>query len=202
MTNQVGAAGAPLADPLAQAARREQGVAGREKEIARREADVAEREKALTEREAKEIRRERESCGPVAAAPIPKFELPKGLKYTAHDVEPTYKKALKVMDEHGLLKQDLPPGAARLLDDTRDAMQKGDFARGKYDADQLLATVEEIKIDRTFISAKMTRLSAAMHGKKLDAGGQELFSDATANYGDGKFPQANSKLNKLFSSLK
>jgi hypothetical protein len=78
--------------------------------------------------------------------------------------------------------------------------------RAKYDADQLLGTVEEIKIDRSFISAKMSRLAAAMHGRKLEGDKRKevesLFQDATANYGDGKFPQANTKINRLFAMLK
>jgi hypothetical protein len=195
----------PGADPLERAAKREQGVAGREKDIAKREADVAEREKTLAERERLLARREKETCGAVAAAPQ-KFELPKGLHYSAHEVEPIYKKALKLMDERGILAADLPPGSSHLVDDTREAMKKGDYVRAKYDADQLLATVEEIKIDRAFISAKMSRLASAMHGQKLEGDKRKdvegLFQEATANYGDGKFPQANAKINRLFAMLK
>ena len=88
-------------------------------------------------------------------------------------MEPTYKKALKLMQEKGLLTSDLPPGTSKLVDDTREAMKKADFVRAKYDADQLLATVEEIKIDRSFISAKMARLSSAMRGKKLEGGDKQ-----------------------------
>ena len=110
------------------------------------------------------------------------------------------------MDERGILSSDLPPGSTHLVDDVRESMKKGDYVRAKYDADQLLATVEEIKIDRSFISAKMARLSAAMHGKKLEGGDrkavEDLFQEATANYGDGKFPQANTKINRLFALLK
>jgi hypothetical protein len=195
----------PGADPLERAARREQTVASREKELAERERDVGQREKELASREATLARRERDTCGAVAVAPA-KIELPKGLHYTAHDVEPVYKKALKLMQERGLLTSDLPPGTSKLVDETRDAMKKADYVRAKYDADQLLATVEEIKIDRSFISAKMARLSAAMHGRKIDGGDrksvEDLFQEATANYGDGKFPQANSKINRLFAMLK
>ena len=195
----------PGADPLERAARREQTVASREKELAERERDVGQREKDLASREATLARRERDTCGAVAAVPA-KIELPKGLHYTAHDVEPVYKKALKLMQERGLLTSDLPPGTSKLVDETRDAMKKADYVRAKYDADQLLATVEEIKIDRSFISAKMARLSAAMHGRKLDGGDrksvEDLFQEATANYGDGKFPQANIKINRLFAMLK
>jgi hypothetical protein len=194
------------ADPAEHAARREQGVATREKDVARREADLAEREKSLAEREARQARREKEQCGGAALAIPTKIELPKGLKYTAHDVEPIYKKALKVMQERGLLSSDLPPGAAHLVEDTRDSMKKADYVRAKYEADQLLATIEEIKIDRGFIANKMARLSAAMKGKKLEGTERKnvegLFQEATANYGDGKFGDANGKINKLFSLLK
>jgi len=197
---------APGADPLERAARREQSVASREKEIAAREKDVAEREQYLATREAQLARRERDSCATQVAAAPAKVELPKGLKYSAHDVEPIYKKALKLMQERGLLTSDLPPGSSKLVEETREAMKKADYVRAKYDADQLLATVEEIKIDRSFISAKMARLSAAMRGKKLEGNDrkvvEDLFQEATANYGDGKFPQANLKINRLFALLK
>jgi len=195
---------APGADPLERAARREQSVASREKEVAERERDVAAREATLAAREATLAKREKDTCG--AAAMPAKIDLPKGLHYTARDVEPTYKKALKLMQDKGLLSSDLPPGTGKLVEDTREAMKKADYVRAKYDADQLLATVEEIKIDRSFISAKMARLSAAMRGKKLDGGDkrtvEDLFQEATANYGDGKFPQANAKINRLFALLK
>jgi hypothetical protein len=197
---------APGADPLERAARREQAVAAREKDVAKREADLAERERQLADREGRQAKRERDVCGGVAAAVPAKIELPKGLHYTAHDVEPVYKKALKLMEERGLLSPDLPAGSAHLVDDTRESMKHGDFVRAKYSADQLLATVEEIKIDRGFISSKMARLAAAMQGKKLEGEQRKsveaLFQEATANYGDGKFPLANVKINRLFGLLK
>ena len=195
---------APGADPLERAAKREQSVAARERELAERERDVAGRESQLAGREATLAKRERDTCGAVAVPA--KIDLPRGLHYTSKDVEPIYKRALKLMQEKGLLTSDLPPGTSKLVEDTREAMKKADYVRAKYDADQLLATVEEIKIDRSFISAKMARLSATMRGKKLDGGDkktvEDLFQEATANYGDGKFPQANSKINRLFALLK
>ena len=110
------------------------------------------------------------------------------------------------MQERGILAADLPPGTSKLIDETKTAMKDGDFMRAKYAADQLLGTVEEIKIDRNFISAKMARLSSAMRGKKLegDAGKNTdaLLRDATAHYSDGRFTDANQKINKLFSTLK
>jgi hypothetical protein len=194
---------APGADPLESAARREQGVASREKELAAREKDVAQREKDLAEREARLARRERDTCG--GAAPV-QIEIPKGLKYSAKDVEPTYKKALKLMQEKGLLPADLPPGSARLVDETREAMRKGDYVRAKYDADALYEAVKDIRIDREFISSKMNRLASAMKGTKLSGDHrksvEQLFQEATAAYGDGQFSQANGKINRLFAMLK
>jgi hypothetical protein len=194
------------ADPLERAAHREAGVADREKSVARREADVAQREQALATREQAQAKREKDTCGNVVGAAPVKFEIPKGLKYSQKDVEPTYRKALKIMSERGILPADLPPGTGKLLDETREAMKAADYVRAKYAADQLLSTVEEIKVDRNFISAKMGRLAGAMKGKKLEGEGRKnvetLFQDATANYGDGRFSDANSKINKLFALLK
>jgi len=203
--SQGGGSGGP--DPLERAARREQGVAEREKSVARREGDVAEREKSLADRETKQARREKETCGTVTVAAAPqKIELPKGLKYSSRDVEPIYKKALKIMQERGILSADLLFGSGKLIEETREAMKAADFVRAKYSADQLLSTVEEIKIDRNFISVKMARLAAAMRGKKLDGDARKnvegLFQDATANYGDGRFSDANQKINRLFAQLK
>jgi hypothetical protein len=201
-TSQV--AGASGADPLEHAAKREQSVASREKDIAAREKDVADRERALADREARQAKREKETCGVAVAAAPP--ELPRGLKYSAKDVEPVYKKALKLMQERGLLADDLPPSAEKLVGDVRESMKKGDFVRGKYDADALLAAVEGVHIDREFITAKMGRLNSAIRSKKLEGDSkrrsQSLLEEITANYGDGKFAQANTKINTVFAMMK
>jgi hypothetical protein len=200
------AQGSSGADPLEHAAHREQSVAEREKGMAAREAGLADREAKLALREAQEAKREKDTCstgGPATAAVVAPTT---GKKYSAREVDPVYKKALTIMKERGILAADLPPGTGKLIDETKTAMKDGDFMRAKYAADQLLGTVEEIKIDRNFISAKMARLSSAMRGKKLegDAGKNTdaLLRDATANYSDGRFTDANQKINKLFSTLK
>ena len=199
------AQGSSGADPLEHAARREQSVAEREKSMAGRESELADREAKLASREAQAARSAKEGCSPVAGAPLSTAPAV-GKKYGAHDVEPVYRKALKIMQERGILAADLPPGTSKLIDETKAAVKAGDFMRAKYAADQLLGTVEEIKIDRTFISAKMARLSSAMRGKKLegDAGKSTdaLLRDATAHYSDGRFTDSNQKINKLFSTLK
>jgi hypothetical protein len=197
-------ASAPGADPLERAAAREKTVASREKDVAEREKDVAQRERELAERETKQARREKEMCGG-PAAPVA-IDLPKGLKYSSKDVEPIYKKALKIMADKGVLAADLPPGQAKLVDEVREAMKKGDYVRAKYDADALYAAVDDIKIDRAFIFAKMARLNSTMKGRKFDGEKRKEveshFREATVDYGDGKFPSANAKINKLFSILR
>jgi len=197
------AAGAASGDSTAQLARREQGVALREKDFARREAEIARRESELAIREREQSRRERDGC---AQPTIVKTELPRGLKYGRHDVEPVYRKALKLMQDKGILAADLPPSNARLLDDARSAMESGDFTRAKFAADQLYDAVNEIHIDRGFISGKMNRLAATMRGKSLGGDKRKevdsLFQEATAAYGDGKFPQANGKINRIYGLLK
>ena len=120
-------------------------------------------------------------------------------------MEPVYRKALKVMQDKGILASDLPPGTARLVDDARSAMESGDYVRAKYAADQLLDVVSELHVDRSFIGAKMSRLASAMRGKSLQGDRRKevdsLFQEATAAYGDGKFSQANTKINRIFALL-
>ena len=143
---------------------------------------------------------------PPAAAPAaaPRIELPKALRYGAADVEPTYRSALKVMQDAGLLAADLP-GGGKLVDETRAAMVAGDFVRAKYAAERLLEDVNAVRVDRAFIAAKMARLSGAMKGRSLEGETRRqvdaLFQEATAAYGDGKFAVANQKINRLFSLL-
>ena len=106
-----------------------------------------------------------------------------------------------------VLLDDRPaPGQAKLVDEVREAMKKGDYVRAKYDADALYAAVDDIKIDRAFIFAKMARLNSTMKGRKFDGEKRKEveshFREATVDYGDGKFPSANAKINKLFSILR
>jgi chromosome segregation ATPase len=204
MVQRATAAAASGTDPGAQVARRESTVALREKDFARREAEIARRESDLAGRERELVKREREGCTQ-ATQTIIKTEIPKGLKYGRHEVEPVYRKALKVMQDKGILASDLPPGTARLVDDARSAMESGDYVRAKYAADQLLDVVNELHVDRSFIGAKMNRLSTAMRGKTLPGERRKevdsLLQEATAAYGDGKFTQANTKINRIFALL-
>jgi hypothetical protein len=106
------------------------------------------------------------------------------------------------MQKSGLLSSDLP-GGGRLLDETRAAMQSGDWMRAKYAADQLLEEVNSVHVDRAFIGGKFARLNAALAGKPLEGEARkQLQLEATTAYGDGRFAVANQKINRLFSLLK
>ena len=191
-------------DKAAQVAAREAGMAAREKAVATREDRVAQREAALAGREQQEAVREKETCS-AAATPTTIIQTvdAKGSKYTKKDVEPLLKRARDDMGRKGVLAADLPAQAQGLEREATKAMGDGDYGAAFFAARQLQATVDAIKIDRAFISAKIGRLSARMKGTTLDAGKQkqvdDLFSDATAKYGDGDFAGANRKLNQIYA---
>jgi hypothetical protein len=199
----------PTAAAGAQAdvARRESSLALREKDLSAREARLASREADLAEREKAQARREKETCGTGGVTTIvQQVEPPKGSKYSKRDVEPVLGKARRKMNEKGLLPSDLPAPAQALEAEAVAAMKDGDYGKAKFAADQLYATVDSIKIDKAFISAKIGRLNGALKGKPLDGDkkkeADELFRGATADYGDGRFPAANGKLNRIYALLR
>jgi hypothetical protein len=187
--------------------RREAAVAVREKDYSRREDGIARREAEIAARERELAKRERETCSVqatttiVQAAPTP----PPGSKYSRRDVEPLLQKARRKMGEKGLMSSDLPAPAQALEREATGAMASGDYAKAKFAADQLIATIEGIKIDKAFIAAKINRLNGAIKGKTLveDVRKQVdgLFRDATSDYGDGKFTGANAKLNRIWGLI-
>ena len=192
------------ADVQERAAAREQHAASREESVKQRESEVAKREADLARREATLAERERNTCG-VAAAPVYVPAPVKGEKYSKRDVEPLLKKAREAMSKKGILSSDLPAQAAGLEREAARSMGEGDYGPARFAAQQLLATVEAQKIDRNFIAAKISRLSKAMSGKKLDDGKrqevEDLFADATAKYGDGDYAGANKKLNQIWRTI-
>lgn len=188
-------------------ARRELSVATREKDLARREAELARREKAIATREQVIAERQARLCPRGGTTVVQTVAPPPsgGGSYGRKDVEPVYKSALAAMQSKGILTADLPAGTDRLVTEIRHSVSKGDFSRAKYAADQLLATVRGMKIDRGFIGAKIGRLGAAIRSAppKADrkAKVNTLFQQATASYGDGRFLDANQKLNRIYALL-
>lgn len=187
-------------------AARESGVANREKAMATREDRVAQREAALAAREKELAEREKNTCsGGGGGTTIIQTVDPKGTKYNKRDVEPVLKKARETMSKKGILAADLPAQAAGLEKEATKAMADGDFGPARFAAQQLLATVEAIKVDRSFISTKIGRLSKRMKGATLDEAKQkevdDLFAEATSKYGDGDYVGANKKLNSIYRAI-
>ncbi len=190
--------------------RREYSVALREKDVARRESELSRREKALALREQAFAKRQATLC-PKGATSVQVIQPSSGHgggktpSFSRRDVEPVFQAALNAMRTKGILTADLPPGIDRLITEVRHGVGKGDFVRAKYAADQLLATVRNMKIDRAFIGEKINRLSAVIRRAKptraTRAKVDRLFQGATANYGDGSFLEANRKLNRIYDLL-
>lgn len=186
-----------------QMASRETGMAGRERQLARRESDLSAREAALAKREEGLASKWKDSCA-VGAVPttIIRTVDTKGSSYTKKDVEPLLTKARRAMSKKGLLRSDLPDQAKGLENEANQGMKDGDYGRARLAASQLLGTVNAIKINKGFIAAKIARLNQRIGGKSLSSKSESLFREATSSYGDAKFSSANSKLNKIYSSLR
>ena len=187
-------------------AAREAQVALRERDFARREKSVADREATLADRERDLARREKETCTvQPTIVQAPAATLPPGTKYSRRDVEPLLTSARRKMSDKGLLEGDLPAPAKGLEREATSAMSSGDFGRARFAADQLLATVDSVRVDKAFIVAKINRLNGAMRTSRIAGDARkevdDLFRDATADYGDGKFGAANGKLNRIFSMV-
>jgi cytidylate kinase len=193
-----GASGDATAAREASMAGREKSVAGREERLAAREATIAEREKA-------QALREKETCGVGTPQTIIQTIDVKGSKYTKKDVEPLLKRARSEMSKKGMLSGDLPSPAQGLEREATKAMADGDFGKARFAAAQLIATIDATKIDKSFIAAKIGRLSGAMKGVKLEDRKQgevdKLFQEAQGNYGDGEFSSANKRLNKIYAVI-
>jgi hypothetical protein len=163
-------------------------------------------QQALAAREKELAEREKNTCsGGGGGTTIIQTVDPKGTKYNKRDVEPVLKKARETMSKKGILAADLPAQAAGLEKEATKAMADGDFGPARFAAQQLLATVEAIKVDRSFISTKIGRLSKRMKGATLDEAKQkevdDLFADATSKYGDGDYVGANKKLNSIYRAI-
>ena len=194
-------------------ARREHSVAVREKDLGQRESDIARRERVLAERERAFALRQAKLC-PAAVTTVIHSAAPGATarpgvgsgRYSRRDVEPVYRAGLAAMRRKGVLVADLPPGVDRFVTEVRHAVSRGDFGQAKSAADQLLAAVRAIRIDRAFIGAKIGRLSAAIRRRPLDGSKktrvERLFQQATAAYGDGRLGSANKMLNQIYGLMR
>lgn len=187
-------------------ATREASMGQREKSVAQRERELAERERSIASREAALAQREKETCGAAPPMIIQSAPPKSGGSYGKSDVAPVLAKAKEAMRKKGLLAADLPGGAQSLENQATDAMGSSDWSKAYFAAQQLLATVESIKVDRLFIQAKMARLNKQVSASKLDDETNKqlagILSDVATKYNDGNFTAANARLNQLAAQLK
>jgi len=191
-------------DQTQRVAARESGIAAREKDLAARESELARREADLAKRERALVKEKAESCAALSPPTIITQTVDaKGSTYTKRDVEPLIKKARKRMSRKGILLSDLPAPAQGLEREATKAMAEGDFGRARFAASQLVSTVNSIRVNKSFISGKIARLNQEISGKALAKKQRravdELFRDATKDYGDGRFSAANGKLNRIYA---
>lgn len=199
-------------DPTAGVRGRELAIASREKLVAAREQDVARREAALNEQHRKLVEYKAQKCAvatPVfttITAPGVPTTVPGGKEYTKGDADAALAKAMAVMGSKGIRISDLPEGFAKLISDIRGFITSKEYARAKFAADQLRATLAGIKIDRAFVGAKMSRLASTIRNKKLPEPKRKevnsLFVSVTTAYNDGRFSAANASINRIYGLLK
>jgi DNA repair exonuclease SbcCD ATPase subunit len=194
---------AAAGDAAAGLASREANMGSREDRVAKREAQLAERERVLASRETQLAQREKETCGVAAPMIIQQVAPPpKGGNYTRKEIEPLLRTARQNMQKKGILAGDLGP-AASLESDATKAMADGDWGKAYLAAAQLAATVDAIKIDRNFVSAKYNRLQQRVKSGKLDEATSASLTEGmkvvVQKYGDGDFAATNKKLNELWA---
>lgn len=205
---------------------KEERLAAREADLARREADLARREADLAkrggsaaapgpgvagngdERDAKllaQIAALADKCGAGAPPMIVQTVAPKGSNYSRAEVEPLLSKARAGMLKKGLLTGDLPGQVQGLESEATKAMADGDWGKAYLAAAQFAGTVEAIKVDRAFVTAKYNRLNSRVSAQKLDDGKNQQMSkgmqDVMEAFGNGDFAAANRKLNQLAAAL-
>ena len=133
---------------------------------------------------------------------IQQVAAPKGGNYTRKDVEPLIGRAKAAMSKKGIITGDLGAMAALEVDATK-AMSDSDWGKAYVAATQLVAYVDQLKIDRAFVSAKHGRLHNRVKSGKLDettsAALTEGMREVLQKYGDGDFAAANRKLNQLWA---
>lgn len=187
-------------------ATREASMSQREKSVAQREKEFSDRERQIAAREAALAQREKETCGAATPMIIQSAPPKSGGSYGKSDVTPILARAKEHMRKKGILAADLPGGAQGLENQATDAMGANDWNKAYFAAQQLLAIVDSIKIDRLFIQAKMARINKQVNASKLAEETNKqlvgILSDVAQKYNDGNFAAANVRLNQLAAQLK
>lgn len=190
-------------DKATELAALESQVATLERSLLDREEKLAERERLDAQREADMAQRWKDSC--TAATPSVIIEQPKGGNYTRQDVTAMIARAKGAMSKKGILPGDLPGPTAALEGQAEKALDGNDVSKAYFAAAQLAAQVDAIRIDRTFIQAKMARLQREIKAGQGGAAAQQeattILGDVMTRYNDGQFVAANHLLDRLASTV-
>ena len=193
-------------DKATAVAAREADMASREKTVAEREARVAEREKMLIQRDAEMAARWKDSCQGGSTTIIQAAPTPKGGNLSKKEVSDLIARGKAAMAKKALVTGDLPGYAQGLESDAMKALQADDTYKASVAATGFVQAVDQIKVDKKFISEKMNRLNAAFRAKgKVDEGAQQqlgaINNDVSKLVIDGDYISANRKLNQAGALL-
>ena len=204
-TSKLDASRAAL-DKATAVAAREADIASREKSLAEREKSLADREKALMQRDAEQASRWKDSCQGGSTTIIQAAPTPKGGNLSKKEVSDLIARGKAGMAKKGLVTSDLPAYAQGLEADAIKDLQADDVYKASVAAQGFAGAVDQIKVDKKFISDKMNRLNAAIRAKgKMDDAGQAqlgtINNEVSKLVIDGDYISANRKLNQAGALL-
>lgn len=191
----------------------------REEAIVRREGSLAAREKQLTEREVSTtgaiaelkslIEALHTDINELKEAPLSTPQPPSatGAATTKAQVLRQVRLIRQKMSQKGMLNEDLPQGMQRFAQLATQASNARDTAACQALCDRVAQSVDATPINHAFVEAKMARInrSFSVHSGKLDDVNQkkvqDLLSEATDAFSDGRYDRANKKINQICALL-
>lgn len=194
----------------------------REARIASREKDLARREDALAKREAKLAGREAQANqtlqglatvlaglkggGVTRTIIVNSGAGSGGGTATRSQAQKTQRSVRQRMDSKGILMDDLPPTAKNLFKQGGAALGGKEYGDAVAAFDQVMAIVDGITINQSFVQGKMARLNRVLTAKQIDDKRkkkvQGLLAEVSDAAADGRYDRANKKANQIALVLK
>lgn len=187
-------------------AKREAFLAAREKEVAAREATAAQSMaelKALMEalrNDVSELKNTPQAL-PQPSAPIA------GPAVTKAQVLRSVRAIRQKMAVKGMLIEDLPQGMQTFVQVANQASGGREAQSAQNLCDRVAQSVDATPINHAFVEGKMARINRTLgaHSAKLDGTNQkkvqDLLSEATDAFSDGRYDRANKKINQICALL-
>jgi hypothetical protein len=194
-------------DKSAALASREAEIASREKLVAEREARIADREKGLIQRDSEMAARWKDTCNGGGTTIIQQAPLPKGGNLSKKEVSDLIARGKAGMARKALVMSDLPAYAQGLEADALKALNAdNDTYKASVAATNFVQAVDQVTVNKKFISDKMSRLNAAFRAKgKMDDASQTqlgtINNDVSKLVIDGDYISASRKLNTAAAML-